>query len=267
MGKIYILFGALIGIANIIPGVSGGTMAVILGVYDKIISAVSNLKSDLKNSLKILIPIGVGALAGIIGFAKIIEILLENFPLATNLVFVGLILGSFKMIIEKSTPKGHNLSGFLALFAGVGIMLLIQSANVVENSVITQLDISSFIKLFLASIISAGAMIVPGLSGSFLLLLFGVYTTILTAVSSLNIMILIPVGLGCLVGILGFAKIIDKLFKICEGQTYMGILGLMIGSIGAIMPKPSIDIEFLLGVILAILVAIATSKLGKVKGK
>lgn len=259
MKILYIIFGALIGIANIIPGFSGGTMAVILGMYDKIISAISNIKNDFKNSLKILIPIGVGAVLGIVGFAKIIEFLLEKFPIATNFVFTGLIIGSFSMIIKKTTAKRRNLSGIVAFLAGIVLMILMQLANVAENSAITQLDIASFIKIFTASLISAGAMIVPGLSGSFLLLLFGVYTTILTAISSMNILILMTVGIGCLFGILIFAKIIDKLFKSCKNETYMAILGLMVGSIWSILPKPVANIEYFIGLVLAVLVGVTTA--------
>lgn len=261
-----IIYGAIIGIANIIPGVSGGTMAVILDIYDKLIQSISNFRKDMKGSLKFLIPIGIGAGVGIIVFAKIIKYCLANFVVATNLVFIGLIIGSIPMILGKVQEEKINISELAAFFICLGIMIYMGIASPEEASVVmTTLTVGSFLKIFLGSVISAGCMIIPGISGSFVMLLLGIYTTVLTAVSELNIMILIPVAAGCGVGILLFAKIIDILFAKFPQQTYSGILGLMVGSVFVICPAFSINIEFIVGVVLAIAAAVVAHMFSKSK--
>lgn len=247
-----IIFGAIIGIANIIPGVSGGTMAVILGVYDKIISAISNWRTQFVASVKFLALIGIGAVAGIFLFANIIEYTLEAFPMATNMVFVGLILGSIPMITKKATAEKINVSGVLSYLACLGFMVFMMVVTPSESTAITTLNASSFLRIFLSSAVAAGAMIIPGISGSFVLLLLGLYTTILTAISDLNIAILIPVALGCGIGILLCAKIIERLFAKAPCQTYLGILGFMIGSVPIIFPAISFNLELVVSLLLAI---------------
>ncbi len=250
------IFGAIIGIANIIPGVSGGTMAVILKVYDKLIHSISCIRTDFKNSMLFLIPIGIGAGAGILLFANIIEFSLAHFPVASNLVFVGLVIGSIPMIYGKATEKKISVGSIIAFVACLGVMLYMSFANPQESdAVITTLTVSNFFILFFAACVAAGAMIIPGISGSFVLLLLGIYTSVLTAISHFNLIILIPFGLGCAVGGLGCAKIIDKLFEKFPCQTYGGILGLMVGSIFAIFPAFSMNVEFIVGLALAALFA------------
>ncbi|MFI3171868.1 MAG: DUF368 domain-containing protein [Eubacteriales bacterium] len=261
----HIIYGAIIGIANIIPGVSGGTMAVILNVYDKLIKSVSNWRKDFVNSMKFLIPIGLGAGIGILLFSKIIEYCLANFSVATNLVFIGLIVGSIPMILRKTREQKMGISEVLSLLVCLALMLYMGFANPDDsaNQVITTLSVASFLKIFAVSFISAGAMIIPGVSGSFVMLLLGMYTTVLTAISNLNIMILIPVCLGCGVGILVCAKIIDVLFTKFPQQTYSGILGLMIGSLFVIFPAFTLNIEFVIGAILAVVFAIVAYMFSK----
>ncbi len=203
--------------------------------------------------MKFLIPIGIGAGVGIVLFSKIIEYCLENFSVATNLVFVGLIIGSIPMILGKVKEKKLQLGEILSFVICLGIMIYMGIANPEDsNTVITTLTVGSFLKIFLVSIISAGAMIIPGISGSFVMLLLGIYTTVLTAVSDFNILILIPVGLGCAVGLLLCAKVIDLLFTKFPHQTYSGILGLMIGSVFVLFPAFAINVEFVVGIVLAI---------------
>ncbi|MFI3114655.1 MAG: DUF368 domain-containing protein [Clostridia bacterium] len=251
-----LLYGMIIGIANIIPGVSGGTMAVILNVYDKIISSVSNLKSDFKNSVKFLAPIGIGAVFGIVLFAKIVTFFLNTFETATMLAFSGLIFGSIPMIKNKALESKKSVSGYISFAIALIIMLVMSFSSVSESTtVITSLTVETFIVLFFASVISAGSMIIPGISGSFVMLLLGIYSSILSAVSTLNIPVLIPVGLGCLVGILAFIRLIDFLFKKYHNETYMAILGLMMGSIVTIIPSFIFNLEYFVGLILCVIFA------------
>ena len=199
------LKGLVVGVANIIPGVSGGTMAVVMGIYDKLIGAVSDLRRDFKNSVIYLFPIGVGALLGILLFSYLIEYLLANFTMPTNIFFLGLILGSIPMIYRRATReklKKVSLLPFAASFA-----------------------------VILSAVAAAACMIMPGISGSMIMVLLGVYTSVLTAISSFNIPVLVPVALGVLLGVFWGAKLIDWCMKRFEQQTYFAILGLIAGSI------------------------------------
>ena len=228
------LKGLVVGIANIIPGVSGGTMAVVMGIYDKLIGAVSDLRRDFKNSVIYLFPIGVGALLGILLFSYLIEYLLANFTMPTNIFFLGLILGSIPMIYRRAPReklKKVSLLPFAASFAVMIVMTLLQNVTDAGSALITTLDVGSAIRLFLSAVAAAACMIMPGISGSMIMVLLGVYTSVLTAISSFNIPVLIPVALGVLLGVFWGAKLIDWCMKRFEQQTYFAILGLIAGSI------------------------------------
>ena len=228
------LKGLVVGVANIIPGVSGGTMAVVMGIYDKLIGAVSDLRRDFKNSVIYLFPIGVGALLGILLFSYLIEYLLANFTMPTNIFFLGLILGSIPMIYRRATwekLKKVSLLPFAASFAVMIVMTLLQNVTDAGSALITTLDVGSAIRLFLSAVAAAACMIMPGISGSMIMVLLGVYTSVLTAISSFNIPVLIPVALGVLLGVFWGAKLIDWCMKRFEQQTYFAILGLIAGSI------------------------------------
>lgn len=228
------LKGLAVGVANIIPGVSGGTMAVVMGIYDRLIGAVSALRKDFKNSVLYLLPIGIGAVMGILLFSRLIELLLRDFAMPTNLFFLGLIVGSIPMIYHRAVKESFkpvSMVPFVICFAIMMGMTLLQNVSDAGSALITTLTPVSAIQLILAGAVAAACMIMPGISGSMVLVLMGVYTSVLTAISSLNIPVLIPVAVGILIGLLGGAKLIDFFMKRYEQQTYFAILGLIAGSI------------------------------------
>lgn len=229
-----LLKGLIVGVANIIPGVSGGTMAVVIGIYDKLIGAVSDLRKDFKNSVIYLFPIGVGALLGIVLFSHLIEFLLRDFTMPTNIFFLGLILGSIPMIFKRATQKRFekvSILPFLVSFAVMMLMTFFQNVSDEGSALITTLTAGTAIRLVLSATVAAACMIMPGISGSMVMVLLGVYTSVLTAISSMNIPVLIPVAIGVLAGILLGAKVIHLCLRRYEQQTYFAILGLIAGSI------------------------------------
>lgn len=226
--------GLVVGVANIIPGVSGGTMAVVMGIYDKLISAVSDLKKDFKKSVLYLLPIGLGAVLGIVLFSHLIKYLLGSYSMPTNFFFLGLILGSIPMIYRRASREKFQKSSaipFAVCFAVMLLMTLLQNVSDEGSALITSLTLMTAIRLFLSGAVAAACMIMPGVSGSMVLVLLGAYTSVLTAISALNLPILIPVAFGVLVGLFGGAKIINYCMKHHEQQTYFAILGLIAGSI------------------------------------
>lgn len=256
-----IISGGIIGIANIVPGVSGGTMAVILNIYDELIQSISDLRTQPKKSIEFLAPIGIGAVIAILLCSNGISFLLSAQYMIVNFFFIGIILGSIPMLYKRGTKNGFKPTNLLPLFITFSLMLgmiFFSDAVGIEETIITTLTIPSFIQLFLASAVSAICMIVPGVSGSFVMLLFGTYTTIVTAVSQLNILILIPVGLGVLAGILGGAKLIEIVLVKHETSTYFAILGFVFGSIPVLLNNIILEGEFTFGIkfIIAIIVMI-----------
>ncbi|MEG1869762.1 MAG: DUF368 domain-containing protein [Oscillospiraceae bacterium] len=228
-----VLCGLIIGVANIIPGVSGGTMAVVLGIYDKLIAAIGGLFSDFKNNLLLLIPVGIGGGIGILMFSKLIQFLLAIYPMATNFFFLGLIAGSIPMIYKRAVNGKLRLPHIVSLLCSFAIMMALTFAFTVSgsNEILRTLDITVIFRLIICSAVAAACMILPGVSGSMVLMLLGVYMSVLTAISELNIVFLIPVIIGVAIGILGGAKIIKACLNRAPQVTYCAILGLIIGSL------------------------------------
>lgn len=247
-----LLQGMVVGIANIIPGVSGGTMMVAMGLYDKLIHAITHLKSEFKESMKLLIPIFVGAGAAIVALSRLFEFLLENHPIPTNFAFCGLIAGSLPFIFKK--VKGHSVSAgkivaFLVFFAVVVAMAVMGETS--GNAADVSFGLLNVIKLLAVGIIAAATMVVPGVSGSMMLMLLGYYDTILKAINNfidalvafnmeeilVQCGILIPFGIGVVLGIFLIAKLIEFIFSKAEIHAYYAILGLIIASPVAILLK------------------------------
>ena len=233
--------GAVMGIANVIPGVSGGTLAVIMGIYDKFISAISNILKDFIKNLLFLLPIILGMGVSIIISSKVIGNALEAIPLATALFFEGLIIGGMPILYKKI--KGHekkplNIVVLLIVFA----LLLVYTfafGGINNEVVIVEFNFVEYLKLFLVGVVGAATMIIPGISGSMTLMVLGYYNLVITdAVGNItnfdllsrNLNILIPFGLGCVIGIVVIAKIIEYLLKKFEIKTYFAIFGFVFAS-------------------------------------
>ncbi|MEY8256747.1 DUF368 domain-containing protein [Erysipelotrichaceae bacterium 66-17] len=245
-----ILEGILIGIANIIPGVSGGTMMVALGIYDKLIESITHLFSRFKKSMRFLLPIFVGIGIAIVVFSRLFEFLIEAYPIPTNLAFCGLILGSVPFITKHVKNKGFDLS--MAIPCIVFFMIVIAMA-VASGGADSQADMNlnfvNVILLFLIGIVAAATMVIPGVSGSMMLMTLGYYEPILSTVNlavdslvhfNLNSLlycvgVFIPFGLGIVVGVFAIAKLIEWLFERFQTQTYWAIIGLLLASPIAIL--------------------------------
>ncbi len=268
------LKGMIIGIANIIPGLSGGTMAISVGVYEKLINTIGNFfkkfKETFKENMIFLIPIGIGAVVGVVGFSKLLDFLLNNYKMPTQFAFIGLILGSFPLIFKNANKNGFKKSYLIpcVITLVIGLVLTILEKTGVTGATVNSFDLNfvNIILLFFYGFIAAGTMVIPGLSGSFMLLLLGVYGAILSAVSSLNIPILIPFGIGVMAGILVCAKVIDLLLNKFYGHTYYAIIGFIIGALPAIYPGFAFNLMGIISIITLILGFVASymfSKLDK----
>ncbi len=239
-----VLCGMVFGVANVIPGVSGGTMLVVFGIYDQLTEAISGVKAIIKN-IVFLIFFGIGAGAGIIAFAKLIKFLFDNYGVQTNMYFIGLILGSVPMIYRMGTESDKVkpvciIPLILAAGAVIGLTMLQNSMGDAEQVAeqVAGFDPVMTVKLLVFAFIAAVAMIIPGLSGSFVMLLLGVYQTVISAIqiNDLNFYVIIPVAVGVILGVILGAKIVSLLMKKFRLMAYSAIMGLVIGSVYAILP-------------------------------
>lgn len=261
-----ILRGVLIGVANAIPGVSGGTMMVSMGIYDKIISSVTNIFHQMKKSIMTLLPYGIGMVLGIVGLSFAIEYLFKNFPLQTALLFIGLILGGLPMMIGKVKGKKANIGNVVVFLFFFAFIFLLQWLNGKDASDVTLiLSPVMALRLFFVGVIAAATMVIPGVSGSMILMILGFYTPVIEAVTFTvkalaggdfggfvnQCLILFPFGVGVLLGIYYVAKLIELLLQKQEALTYSGILGLIAASPFVILMQTSISALNVLSIIMS----------------
>ena len=270
-----ILKGMIIGVANIIPGVSGGTLMITLGIYEEIIDTISHFFKNFKKNIKFVMLIGIGMVISILLLSKIISVCLENYPLPTRLFFVGLVIGGIPLLWNKSKAAKGKWSNWLVFAITFGIVLtftfLKEGSFVVDLNSLTPMG---YLTLFLVGMVSAATMVIPGISGSLVLMMLGYYDPIVNTIKDLtkfdllshNILILAPFGIGVLVGIILVAKLIEYLLKRYPIKTYYGVLGFVLASLVAIIKPlfgvtPSI-IEIVIAVVLVIVGGLIAYKLG-----
>ena len=255
---ISIIKGMIIGVANIIPGVSGGTMAVTMGAYDTIINAINNITKEFKKSLFTLLPLAIGMVGGIGIFSFILPHCLSHYSFQTSMCFIGLIVGGIPFIYTstidsfKKEEKKLNPLHIIVFLLMVALAVFMALANP-ESATADSLNANpkTMILLLVLGTVCAAAMVIPGVSGSLLLMMFGYYSGIigtisqfLTALKDLDgkgllhcILLLAPFAIGCLLGVVLISKLLSYLFKNFQSYTYCGIFGLIAASPFAILCK------------------------------
>lgn len=268
--------GFIMGIANIIPGVSGGTLALTLGIYERFIGAISHFFSNLKENIKFLLPIAIGLCLAILSMSRVIDYSYEHFPIPTTLFFVGLVIGGIPMLYHKVKGKkeGKQISSWIILLMTFSLVIVMAFADQLFGTTakvnLSGLDLWGYIILFFVGMIAAATMVIPGVSGSLVLMLLGYYYPILKVVKSLtkfenlgeNIMIAGIFGIGVLVGIVLISKIIEFLLKKFETKTYYGVLGFIFASILAIPISTYNEVENLVFSVPQILIGIIFMAIG-----
>ena len=241
-----LLRGVVIGVANIIPGVSGGTMMVSMGIYDILIHCITHLFKEFKKSILTLLPYAIGMLVGILALASVISWGLENYPLPTNTLFIGLILGGLSPLLKKIDKKKINAAAviaFIALFALI-IWMGFQNKDSIQNADTIDMNIGQMLLMVVMGVIASGTMIIPGVSGSLVLMLLGYYKAVTGALKTVAsglvhfdfaalgqpLLMLIPFVVGIVLGIFGVAKAIEWLTSKYPTATYCGVLGLVVAS-------------------------------------
>ncbi|RKQ30906.1 DUF368 domain-containing protein [Oceanobacillus halophilus] len=230
--------GLIMGASDVIPGVSGGTLAVLLGIYDRLITSINGfLSKEWKKHLGFLIPLGIGILTAIFLLANIIEWLFEHYPGPTQFFFLGLILGVLPYLFYKADAK-HSFKVNHLILLGIGVLIVASMGffNPNEGTIIEDVTGSTYVMLFFSGFVASSAMIIPGISGSFMLLLLGMYATIISAISNLQLDIIAVTGMGIVVGIVVMSKVINYFLSNYYTGTFAIIIGLVIGSIFVVFP-------------------------------
>ena len=239
IGLINFIKGFILGVANVIPGVSGGTMAVSMGVYELILSSIVNFFKDIKGNFSKLLPIALGILVAIVSTSKLVTYALTNYKAQTLCLFIGLIFGGVSLIMKKIRGKGSK-TNYLIFFV---VFFFVISLNFLKTGLIeisfTNMGIIDYILLLVMGFIASSAMVIPGISGSFILMVLGYYDKIIYTVSTItdfsklgsNLLILVPFGIGVVMGIIFMAKLITNLIKKHETKTYFAIMGFVLSSV------------------------------------
>jgi putative membrane protein len=244
--------GMIIGIGAVAPGVSGGTFAVILGIYKKLTDAIANIFNDFRKKVIMLFPLGLGAGVGVLLFSKIMKYLFENYNSEVKYLFIGLMIGTLPAVFKEANKKGFKKSYILPCIITFGITILF---IILENGVINIIPEGKpgLIELIIYGAITGFGTIVPGISSSFILMYIGAYEVMLDAIVNFDLMLLIPIGIGFVLSILMFAKLISLLFKKVYGYTYYAVLGFVIGSIITIFPGIEFNLKYLIGILLCVI--------------
>lgn len=237
--------GIFMGIADAIPGVSGGTIALLLGIYEELINTISNIKISLfkiltkdglsvfwkKGNLGFLFPLLIGIIASLIVFVNIAQYFLDSFPLLVWSFFTGLIIATSYVIFKKI--ENFKLKEFiLVIIAGISLILFTKISN---NDGLSSTDFS-IIYIFVCGLLASSAMILPGISGSLVLVILGVYEYMIESLINYNFYIISTFVIGAIIGLLLLSKILNKLFLRHKDYTFSIMLGLVIGSVVNIWP-------------------------------
>ncbi|PSL45893.1 putative membrane protein [Salsuginibacillus halophilus] len=262
--------GIVMGIGDLIPGVSGGTMAVVLGIYDRLILSINQLFTRFAlRSLLFIGPLALGMLLAIFSFSQVFNYLNNNHPVPTMFFFLGLIVGVIPFLLRHVGAREHFTFRHYALLLGGAAFLAFVLPNPAEGGdgpVLTSLGMQEYALLFFGGWIASSAMIIPGFSGSLMFMILGIYWTIIEAVASFNFTVIAVVGVGVLIGIGIMSKIIHFFLHHYHFATYALLIGFVIGSIFLMFPGWADD-PFSIGISLLTFLAglIAAGLLGRIE--
>ena len=236
------------------------------GLYEKIIDSILYFFKDVKNNLKFILPIAIGVFLGIFFFGNLLKFVFSKFYMESSFVFIGLILGSLKLVIKQASVKKISVLHILCTLITFSLSLYLVVLDKTLNNFSTVYSNSS---LILAGFFMSAGIVIPGISKTVILMMIGLYDIYLSAISTLNLSILFPLGIGLLTGGIIFLSILNILFKYAKSYTYFGIIGFILGSIFVIYPGFTLNLHGIISIILLIIsfiIGIKLSDLEKNKG-
>ncbi len=236
-----ILKGIVLGVSFILPGVSGGVLSVVMGIYDKLIEAVSHFYeswANFKKYFNFLFFLGIGGIISVLVLTNVIEYALNKIPVITILIFVGLIVGGVPQLFNK-IKKDVSFENILLMFIGIGLLILMSITTGGASNQKIDTSFVSMLKMFGVGVLASATIVIPGVSGSFLLMVMGYYEPLLRIINEItsftnlynNIIVMIPFGIGLVIGAIVIAKLIDFCLNKYPIKTYYVIIGFVIASI------------------------------------
>lgn len=248
---VYAAKGFCVGSAMTVPGVSGGTVAIILDVYDRLIFSVASLFSDLKKNVLFLLTFGVFALLGMVSLSKLILIVSEFAPIPIRFFFIGAILGSVPMLYRKTELKKFNVKSVLFVLFGIVCVFALDFIPGELFELSDTFSVSQIPAFLIGGFALAVALILPGISFSHMLLIFGLYDRFYEALSSFDIVFLLCLCIPILIGTLLTIKLFEFVLKKYPVESYSAILGFAVASIKDIYVGFPSGVAMIIGTVLA----------------
>ena len=259
------IIGFVIGVASMLPGVSGGLIAVLCGVYERVIEDISDLKNKLFSDFRFLLMIGIGLLLGMLVCTIVLDHTMDSFALGCMAFFFGLIIVQVPDVLKLagySKVSDLNLLDVVFFIIGLGIIIILLIINM-NNAAEVNPDehtIVNFVLFAICGVALAVSKIMPGISGSTLLIALGLFDVTISSIAHLDMFFLVPLCIGLVVGVLGFAKVMKYCLEHYRGPTYMMILGFTVGSLIMLIYEISVlnpsNLDYVIVVVLAIVGAI-----------
>lgn len=247
-----ILQGSLVGLGAVLPGISGGVLCVVFGIYKLIMEFLADPIHKFKSHFPKLLPVGIGGVIGFLGVANLLSILLEKYPEPSVCVFVGLIGGMLPSLFREAGEKGRNKGSFISM----GIAMVLIFALLISLKVFSvQIEPNFFWYLFCGFSLAL-SVIAPGMSFSTLLMPLGLYEPFVDGIGHLDFSVLIPGGIGALATVILFAKAVDMLFKKHYSVAFHSIIGIVIAATIMIIPFASFTTSVLSAVINIVCIAV-----------
>jgi len=268
--------GLLVGIVSTVPGVSGAVLAVVFGIYERLVEDIADIRHKIRDDFAFLMIVGVGIIIGVIVSFKGLDWILENYLVASMMLFTGMILGQlpelWKYTLPETKPSKTNI---LAFAVGIAIMCVFLVIAMYETEgIVLEHDMKSGMYMIIIGIIFSISHLAPGISGATVLLAMGLYPALIETISGFDVILMVPLVIGILIGLIGFAKVVHYALSRYRKTTYMLILGLTIGSLlvigrEVVIAEPGI-MDIALGVVAlvaGILISIWFSRLGRKASK
>ena len=267
------LKGIAYGITHIVPGLGGGLILILLGIYEQFVDALGNFfvnRQRWREYLSFLVPLGIGMVMGMLVLAKLIDSMLEHYPAATMFFFMGLLVGTIPSVLrmhgDMRLTTGRGIALLLGLLVVVGLGAL-EPQRRQTGSVRAITGTGGIVYNAFVSFLAGGASVTPGLDGSYVLLLGGTYGAVIEAVAALSELVirwgaLLSTAIGAVLGIVSFSKLIDMALKRAPAVSYYAVLGLVVGSVYGLWPHDprrasilALALAFVGGLVLALLFA------------
>ena len=234
----------------------------LFGLYEKLVNSVLNFFKDIKKNFTFLLPICLGVFVGVFLFGNLLKVLFNRYYMPTSFAFIGLILGSIPLVIKQANVKKVTALHILCMLVTFSLSLYLVA---LEGNVTTSLNFNSNSYLILSGAITSAGIVIPGVSKTVILMLLGIYEIYISAIASLNLSILMPIGIGFAIGGIIFLVLINFLFKIAKSYTYFAIIGFVLGSVFVIYPGFDFNTQGIISIALLIISFIVAIKFCNVK--